>query len=146
LTRERGAFRGRARGRDGFTLIEVMVAAFLLLIVLLGVTQLYVRSRTHLDYEEDRRKATAVAELRLDALRRDFRYDDLAGLDGSDTTYVSDGRNYTISHAIRPYEGALDDSIQATLVKLTVSWNAMVQGTAVPESLVCTTTLGRGMP
>ena len=89
--------------QGGFSLLEVMIAAFLLIIVFFGLAQIYARSRTQLDYEEDRRKATAVAQARLDGLRRDYGFDLLPALDGTDTTIVSDSRDYIISHYIFPH-------------------------------------------
>jgi type II secretory pathway pseudopilin PulG len=129
-------------GQDGITMIEILIAAFLIIIVFFGLTQYYTRGRTHLNYEEDRRKATAVAEDRIDGIRRDFRYDDLSGLDGSDTTYVVDDRSYTVSHVVTPN----DPEDQATTLDLTVAWTAKVGGSDVSRSLNVTTILGRGMP
>jgi len=123
-------------------MIEILIAAFLIIIVFFGLTQYYTRGRTHLNYEEDRRKATAVAEDRIDGIRRDYRYDDLPGLDGSDTTYVVDDRSYTVSHVVTPN----DPEDQATTLDLTVAWTAKVGGSDVSRSLNVTTILGRGMP
>lgn len=128
--------------RAGFTLIEVMVAAFLVLIVFFGLAQFYARGRTQVDYEEDRRKATAVAQARLDGLRRDFRYEELAALDGTDTTYVVDGRNFVVSHVIL----ADNPEEHATTCSLLVTWSARVGATTVDRTLEATTMLGRGLP
>jgi Tfp pilus assembly protein PilV len=128
--------------QGGFSLLEVLIAAFLLIIVFFGLAQIYTRSRTQLDYEEDRRKATAVAQMRLDGLRRDYRFDLLPALDGTDTTIVADDRDYTISHYIFPH---MPDS-HATKCSLTVAWTARVEGTDVERTLEATTILGRGMP
>lgn len=128
--------------QGGFSLLEVMIAAFLLIIVFFGLAQIYTRSRTQLDYEEDRRKATAVAQARLDGLRRDYRFDLLPALDGTDTTIVADRRDYTISHHIFPH---MPDS-HATTCSLTVTWTANVGGTPVDRTLEATTILARAMP
>lgn len=140
----RGLKRARERAIDssGLTLLEVLVAAFLLLIVMFGLMQFYVRGRTQLDYEEDRRKATAVAQARLDVLRRGFTYDLLPPLNGTTVTTTSDGRTYTIQHAVT----VAAPEPQATTVTLTVSWNARVGASTVQRSLVTTTILARGMP
>lgn len=126
----------------GFSLIEVMVAAVLLLIVFFGLTQIYVRSRTQIDYEEDRRKATAIAQARLDGIRRDYRFDGLAALDGTDTTMVSDRRDYVVAHTVAV--GAPES--QAATVTVTVTWQAMVEGSPVDRKHEATTIFGRGMP
>ena len=118
-----------------------MVASILLIIVFFGLAQIYTRSRTQLDYEEDRRKATAIAQARLDGLRRDYRYDTLPSLNGTDTTFVADGRSYTVSHNISPH---YPDS-HATTCSLVVTWTAKVSGNDVARTLEATTILGRGM-
>ncbi|MBU2692640.1 MAG: prepilin-type N-terminal cleavage/methylation domain-containing protein [Candidatus Eisenbacteria bacterium] len=126
----------------GFSLLEVLIAAVLLIIVFFGLAQLYMRGRNQLDYEEDRRKAIAVAQARIDGIRSDYRYDTLPGLDGNDTTYVVDNRNFTVSHQI--FAGVPE--AEATTVTLNVSWTARVYGNNVDRTLEVTTMLGRGMP
>lgn len=134
---------GRRRScAEGVSLLEVMVAAFLLLVVLFGVAQVFLRGRVQIDYEEDRRKATAVAQARLDGIRRGLRYDDLPDLDGVDTTYIVDGRSFRVSHEIEP--ATPEDA--ATTVTLTVHWNAKVAGANVARSDTTTSILARGMP
>jgi type II secretory pathway pseudopilin PulG len=139
----RGGGAGRRRpGRSGFSLIETMIAAILLIVVFFGLAQVYARGRRQIDYEEDRRKASAVAQARLDGIRRDFRYDDLPGLAGTDTTYAVDGRTYTVGHAVQ----AGVPEAQATTVTVTVAWNAAIEGGTVARDLACTTILARGLP
>jgi Tfp pilus assembly protein PilV len=132
----------RLRGVRGMTLVEVMVAAFLLIIVFFGLAQFYHRGRRQLDFEEDRRKATAVGEMRLDGLRRDFHYDALPGENNTDTTFVVDGDNFTVHHTITP--GVPETN--ATTVTLDINWIARLNGTNVPRTMHVTTLLGRGMP
>jgi hypothetical protein len=124
-------------------LLEVMVASLLLLVVLFGLAQFYTRGRTQVDYEEYRRKATAVAQTRMDALRKDFRYEDLPGLDGADTTYVVDGRNYRVLHEVR---SPVPPGSQSTEVILNVIWTLRVGASSVPDTLQTISMLGRGMP
>jgi Tfp pilus assembly protein PilV len=133
--------RRRRRGEAGFSLLEVFVAAFLLIIVFFGLAQTYMRGRVQIGYEEDRRKATAVAQWRLDGIRRDFAFDDLASLDGTTLTTQVDNRNYTIVHAITS-----GPESHAMTVELTITWQADVGGSDVSRSLVATTILGRGLP
>jgi type II secretory pathway pseudopilin PulG len=127
--------------RGGFSLLEVMIAAFLLIIVFFGLAQIYTRSRTQIDYEEDRRKATAVAQARLDGIRRDYTFDTISELIGRDTTIVSDRREYDISHFIFPH---YPDS-HAVTCSLIVAWTASVAGTDVERTLEATTILGRSI-
>ena len=143
MTRRETTWR-RFRDQRGLTLVEVMVAAFVLILVFFALAQYYTRGRTHLNYEEDRRKATAVAQDRIDGIRRDYTYDDLITLDDTDTTYVVDDRTYDIHHEVWP--GQPDPDIEATTIKLTIKWNAKVQGNDVERVHEVTTILGRGMP
>jgi Tfp pilus assembly protein PilV len=138
-----GQTRGlRARLRDGFSLLEVMIAAMLLIIVFFGLAQLYTRGRTQIDYEEDRRKATAVAQARLDGLRRDYTYDRLPAVNGTDTTFVVDNRSYRVHHYI--YRGRPETN--ATTESLVVYWNARTYAGTITRSLSTTTIVARGMP
>ncbi|MCK4412102.1 MAG: hypothetical protein KAY32_01025 [Candidatus Eisenbacteria sp.] len=129
------------QGREGFSLLEILIAAFLLVIVFFGLAQTYWRGRVQLGYEEDRRKATAVAQLRLDGIRRDYSYDDLTSLDGITVTEQVDNRTYSMAHAITP-----GPESQSATVHLTVTWQADVGGTSVDRTLEATTILGRGLP
>jgi type II secretory pathway pseudopilin PulG len=127
---------------EGFSLVEVMVASFLLLIVFYGISQYYVRGRTQIDYEENRRKATALAEARLDGIRRDYRYDDLTSLSGQDTIYVVENKSFVVSHTV-----TVDaPEAQATTVGIVVTWTETVAGNSVPRTVQATTILARGMP
>jgi Tfp pilus assembly protein PilV len=130
------------RNREGLTILEVLVAASLLLTVMFGLMQFYVRGRTQLDFEEDRRKATAIAQDRLDGLRRGMTYDQLPALHGTTRAYTVDGRTYTEVDSV----WAAQPEAQATLVKATVKWNAKVGAASVQRSVVATTILARGMP
>jgi Tfp pilus assembly protein PilV len=133
----------RVRHLDGgFSLVEVMVAAFLLLIVFYGISQYYVRGRTQIDYEENRRKATAIAEARLDGIRRDYRYDDLSSLNGVDTTFVVENKNFRVTHVVT----ADAPEAQATTIAITVNWSEKASGSIVNRSVQATTFLARGMP
>jgi Tfp pilus assembly protein PilV len=130
-------------GREGFSFIEVLIAAMLLLIVFFGLAQLYARGRKQIDYEEDRRSATAVAQARLDALRRDYHYNSLSSQNGAanDTTYYVEGRPYTVHHLITPES---PDSFAAT-VQVTVTWRAQTATGTINRTLNTTTVLARGL-
>ena len=133
----------RRSSRGGFTLIETVIAVLLLSIIFLGLAQVYARGQRQINYEEDRRKATAVAQARLDGIRRDFGYDGLAALDGSDTTFVVDNRAFLVSHIVTTDV----PEPQSTTLDLTVTWVAQLPGGGtVNRTLDCTTILGRGMP
>ena len=132
----------RHSGRAGFTLIEVLVAATLLVIVFFGLADTYSRGRRQLVYEEDRRKATAVLQARMDGIRRDFGYDELPDLADTDSTFVVEGRDYVVAHQVTP--GVPED--QATTITLTVTWMARVEGANVARTHACTYIIGREMP
>ena len=132
--------RGRMRLDSGFTLIEVMVSSFLLMIVFFGLAQTYSRGRRQMGYEEDRRKATAVLQARVDCLRRDYSYDTLPSL--TDTTYVVGNESYTVRHSV----SIADPEIHSTTLALQVSWTAQTEGGTVTRTEDCTTILSRGLP
>jgi Tfp pilus assembly protein PilV len=124
------------------TLLEVMIAAIILIIVFLGLAQFYWRGRRQIDYEEDRRKATAVVQARFDGLRRDYHFDHLSSLNNTDTTYVVDNRSFRIHHTVT----ANAPETNATTVRLDVTWVAKVGGSNVNRTMQATTILGRGLP
>ncbi|MBM3317699.1 MAG: prepilin-type N-terminal cleavage/methylation domain-containing protein [Candidatus Eisenbacteria bacterium] len=135
------------RGERGFSLLEVLVAAFLLLIVFFGLAQFYMRGRRQMMYEEDRRRATAVAQARLDGIRREYSYDRLSVMDGTgltptDTTYTVDSRRFTVAHVVT--KGVPET--EATTFRITVTWRAAVGAAQVTRSHVTTTIYGRGLP
>jgi type II secretory pathway pseudopilin PulG len=134
--------RSRLGDQRGVTLLEVLIAAILLIIIFFGLAQYYTRGRTHLNYEEDRRKATAVAQDRIDGIRRDYSYDGLMSLNGTDTTYVVDQRDYIVKHEILP--NTPED--QSTTLHLTIEWDVKVSGSVYKRTHEATTILGRGMP
>ncbi len=129
----------RVRSDRGFTLVEVMVSAVILLLVFFGLANVYSASRRQLVHEEDRRNATAIAQARMESLRRDYDNRDLPNLVDNDTTYVVEGRNFVVAHAVAP--DSPED--RATTVTITVSWSSQYNGTTMNRSLDCTTILGR---
>lgn len=132
----------RAFQETGAGLIEVMVASALVLIIFFGLSAFYRNGRMQLGLEEDRRRAVAIAQARLDGLRRDYRYDAIATLDGSDTTFVVDGRNFRVDHAV-----VIDTpESNAATVTVTVNWTAFVGTNPVDRAVAGTTILGRRVP
>jgi prepilin-type N-terminal cleavage/methylation domain-containing protein len=132
----------RCTDQRGFSLLEVLVASFLLIIVFFGLAQLHARGRRQIDYEEDRRKATGVLQSRLDGIRRDYTFDTLPSLNGTILSLAVDSRPYTIAHVVTP-----DDSLQMDTVRLAVTWQARTSGGAtVNRTMTASTLLARGMP
>lgn len=127
--------------QGGFTLVEVMVASVIVLLLFFGLANVYTSSRRQLVHEEDLRNATAVAQARLESLRHEYRYEDLPGLSGSDTTYVVGGRDFVVTHAVAG-ESPED---RATTVTVTVAWTADYSGSTQSRSVDCTTILGRSL-
>jgi hypothetical protein len=128
-----------------------MVSAMLLVIVFYGLAQIYWRGRRQVDMEEDRRRATAVVQARLDGIRRDYSFDVLVdSLNGRTRSFKVDGRTYSVLHQVIP---AVDRSVspavnlEADTLKLTVSWTAKTYSGTVTRSMPATVTvLARGMP
>jgi prepilin-type N-terminal cleavage/methylation domain-containing protein len=116
--------RGPQAGQSGFSLIEVLVASVIVILVMYGLMQFFVRGRVQVDYEEDRRKATAVAQDWTEAIRRwDFSYlitrQDDNGTAANDTTYTVDGKTYDASLTVN-YDDTVDENLATIIVD--VSW------------------------
>lgn len=134
------ATRRQASGAEsGFTLVEVMVSAFLVLIVFFGAAQYASKTRLLLNHDEHRRQAIAVAQARLEEIRTSLTFDTLATLANADTTYMVGGCNFNVQHIVRvdtPQTGA-------ATVTVNLTWNVVANGTAIPRSLSMTTILSR---
>ncbi len=116
-----------------------MVAAIVLLLVFFGMGQVFSLNRFQLEHFEDQRRATSIAQARLESLRLDYQPAGLVALSGSDTTYVVDNKTYTVDHIVL----ADTPETRATTVTVTVNWVADVRGRDVDRALSCTTILGR---
>ncbi len=134
--------RNNSVGRqDGFTLIEVMVASVVLLLACFGMAHYAVGSRTQLSLEEGRRHAVAVAQGRLETIKRGETYDTLDSLSDRDTTYTVDGRPYAVTHTV----GLNTPDEHAATVAVTVTWSEMISGNATPRSIGLATIVSRSL-
>ncbi len=128
-------------GREGFTLLETVVAAVLVLIIFFGIAAVQVRARTQMNLEQHRRMATGLLQAHVDGLRRTTAFDDLPGLDGAESTYDVDGVTYTVTQSI-----AIDAPEEhAATVDVTLSWTESVGGAPVPRTLQCSTIIARSL-
>jgi type II secretory pathway pseudopilin PulG len=127
----------------GFTLLEVMIAAIILIIVMYALAQYYWRGRKQVDFEEHRRVATAVGQARLDDLRR-RNYGTLGTYGGTDTTFVVDGRSYKVALNVTTASPVTD----ATTVTATVEWALGINPGAASDKRTAqiTTIIGRVVP
>lgn len=127
--------------RAGFTLLEVMIAAILLLIMFFGLARVHGAARKQIVMEDRRRTATTVLESHVEAIRRDTSYNGLPGLHNQTTQYVVDGVTYTARNTITE----ATPEAQATTVLVAVSWPEMINTTSLTRSVSCTTILARGL-
>jgi len=144
------ARRAHRTAEAGFSLLEVMIAGVILILVFWGLAQFYTRGRTHVDFEEDRRKATAVGQERIEEARR-WTYGYLESLDGTvvDTAMTVDGQDYTVSLAVNPGDEPAPPNDDISVVKVGVIWDRRLDplvATAVPDTLWLTTLVGRRFP
>jgi hypothetical protein len=119
-----------------------MVASMLVILVFAGVSQYYVGGRRQLDYEEVRRAATEILADRFDGIRREYVFEELPALNGTDTTYVLYNRSYLVSHVVVPDF----PEVHSTTMRLTASWTETVAGAVVTRSMDASTILARGQP
>jgi prepilin-type N-terminal cleavage/methylation domain-containing protein len=142
------ALRARARRRDGFTLVEMLVALSILSTGILSVAQLFIFSQHHAQSGRTETQATALAEeIREKVMSENF--DDLVSIfDGVDTSVPSsvtlpcqewathldarlgpDGRGQV--QVLGPSEDAEIVTGMLTIV-VTVSWQESGQARSLP--------------
>jgi Tfp pilus assembly protein PilV len=97
----------RPLGQRGLTLLETMIAALILLFVLLAMVSGYSMGRINLDREEVKRRATGLAQDRLEEIKA--RAMGSAGgftrwvvKSAIDTTYNLDGNVFTLTSTVSP--------------------------------------------
>ncbi len=133
--------RGARPGRGGFTLLETMIAAILLLIMFFALAQIHARGRAQMALDEHRRKATAELQATLEGLRRDYDYDSLGALDGDRAAVRVDGMDFTVATDV----SVGTPEAQATTVVVTVSWHETIGGNDIVRDVSATTILARGL-
>lgn len=127
--------------REGFTLLEVMIAAILILLLFYGLARVHASARAQMGLQEHRRVAAMVLQSHFESIRRDYDYDSLDDLDGAEETVELEGRTYTVSSEISV--GVPED--QATTIEVEVAWTEEVGGSPIPRSVTGTTILARGL-
>jgi type II secretory pathway pseudopilin PulG len=131
----------RRTGRDGFTILETMIATIILLLLFFGLARVYAGGRVQMRLEDHRRQASAVIQSHLESMRRDTTYDNLPSLDGDEVDYAVGGITYTATTGVT----AATPEPQATTIDVEVSWPEMIGMSTVTRTLSCTTILARGL-
>ena len=118
------AKRSSSKFLTGFTLIEIIVAAFVLALVTTGLAYVFLAGKKHLLHTRSKIQATELGRLFLAPLQMDVRQDQWgsnclsagAGCPGTETV---DNIAYTPT-----YNRTLDSPItNLNKVKLTITWN-----------------------
>jgi Tfp pilus assembly protein PilV len=141
------------RSEAGLTLLETLIAAVILLFVLLSMVSAYRLGRINIDREEVKRKATAVAQDRLETLKsryaHNFDQDGWTDIWPSeiDTTYVVDGTTFTVTSIVTSNVAGGAEFGGRKTINLDVSWTAMRNNnTSVVRSIRATTDITRIIP
>jgi type II secretory pathway pseudopilin PulG len=112
---------------SGFSLIELTIAAFILLVLAASIVAAGLGSRRQLDYEEVRRRALSIGQERFETLRARFAFDDIVKAQ-VDTTITFDGTVFTLrSNVTEGTDPAGPDTLDpfVKFVSDTVYWNAL---------------------
>jgi hypothetical protein len=148
-----GIIRRRLKPQAGLTLLETLIAAFILLFMLLSMVSAYNFGRLNLDREEVKRKATALALDRLEQVKARYARERLdqpqfaweEGIEPAmiDTTYVVDGTTFILTSVITCPLAPCDDGTLKN-VEVTVSWTAKKNNnTAVTRTVAASTSIAR---
>jgi Tfp pilus assembly protein PilV len=138
---------------SGLTLLETLIAAFILLFIVLSMVSAYNFGRLNLDREEVKRKATALAMDRLDTIKSRYarEVNDNNVLAWSnispgviDTTYTVDGTTFTLTSAVTTEIANDPPASRWKKIVATVSWTARKNdNTAVTRNIAAATTVCR---
>jgi len=137
LMRDRIGLERRA-SEQGLTLLETLIAAFILLFVMLSMITGYTLGRVNLDREEVKRKAVGLAQDRLEQVKARFPWSDLTAAKIDTSNYVVDGTRFDLTSAVT------DSGLVRKNIVVTVSWTARRNnGTTLTRSIQAATTVAR---
>lgn len=132
----------------GLTLLEVMIAALILLFVLLSMVSGYMLGRVNLDREEVKRRAIGLAQDRLETIRA-RSISSLAAWEAVvpakiDTTYTLDRTTFTLTSTV-------DDSLPTTqttkpvrkIVTVDVGWVVVKKSGTADRSIRASTVMSK---
>ncbi|HYW70460.1 MAG TPA: type II secretion system protein [Pyrinomonadaceae bacterium] len=88
------------RNEEGFTLLETSIALIVMMVVTLATGQLFVYSVNYNSGSGDRSAALAIAQQRIERLRRTPYDDDLLSTASTTETVTNAGRSYTVVTAV----------------------------------------------
>jgi Tfp pilus assembly protein PilV len=110
----------------GLTLLEVMIAALILLFVLLSMISGYNMGRINLDREEVKRRAIALAQDRMETIRARAMAPPVTASFNAittariDTTYTLDGNTFTLRSTVNPLPSATNTLLKE--ITMDVTW------------------------
>ena len=107
-----------AKGQQGFTLLEIMIAFVLMMIVTLGVASLFVYATNYNSGAYDRTLAHAVAQQQMERIRR-TDFDSLVTPTQPEPDITSGGRTYGVVTTVCA-DAAAGCGGSATLKKITI--------------------------
>ncbi len=114
--------------RDGFTLLEVLVATFLLVFAVASTAALLMTTMTQGTVSQRATAAAALAQRELEDLR-DMRYDDIAS--AGPTTLTVGANTYTLTRVVTPN----DPAPNMKRIQVTVTWTIRGTRTYVAETI-----------
>lgn len=132
------------RRERGFSVLETLIAAFILIVLGTAIVTTGLKSRTQIDHEEVRRRAIALAQERLETVRATIPYDSLTATRISDAVTV-DGTTFT--HRGGVIGGIVADPTvdDAKSIADTVSWTATGGGNSITRRVIMHTIVFRGI-
>ena len=128
----------------GVSLLEVLIAALILLFVLLSMVSGYMLGRVNLDREEVKRRAIGLAQDRLETVRArsvaSLAAWDLVIKARIDTTYALDGTNFTLTSTVVDSPEAPKKPVRKT-VSVDVGWTVYKKSGTAARSIHASTVM-----
>jgi Tfp pilus assembly protein PilV len=113
----------RKRNESGITLLEVLVAGFILVFVMLAMVRYYQSGRVFFDREEWKRKAIAITQQRFEDVRRFYRFTEVTK-DAVDTTITVDNITYTMESTVEDATPIVNNK----RITITTKWKTQATG------------------
>ena len=132
---DRSMIRGRNKGECGFSLLETAIALVVMLVITLAAASLYVYAINYNSGSNDRAAALAIAQQRMERLRKSSFTDPELTTPATTGTVVNAGRQYTVVTTVCAIS-ACGGSATLKLITVQVTPQSATQWANAPSTVI----------